>query len=591
MQKEKLSHSGNGNIEKFADKLFSSKEVSGVGTIGVKRITRGKIARGINALGRIFSYSSSRSYGGFFLSFGLFTLFLNLGEYYFRDEPVEVFSSLITGFVLIFIAVPFMLSDKPICILLQDIPPTDYLFFEFFSIKRMHREYDGAKIPFVVAVILGLFPALLGFFVSVEVALITLLLLIFVPISMYSPEFMVIFSLLLIPYFPILPYFEIVLSVLSFLSFLSFTYKVIVGKRVFHFDIYTVLTVLLLGVIFIGGIIKDGSISFVNAVVFLAVLLAYFPAANIIVNRRLADCAIKAVAFSSVPICILAICEFITETFDTGMMFFFNQTPGISATFDYTSSLCAFLCVSCVLSIGLFAEKRNVLKKTSYFVIFCLNLICLILTMSFSAWLAVLICPFLFVVLKSKKIPVISIFFVFALLHLIFLIPSSAMEPIFRTVGFSEGFSETILGLKNATDAFVSNIWFGKALLPSSEITLEGANLVLGIGAELGIFALIIILAIIILRFIHLGAFRKYYNGSNVEMSVKITAFALIAQMILGVGEYIFADLPIFYLFVSVFGVCTSVIRSAKRENDDRQSYFSDIISSESSVIDITLSK
>ena len=113
----------------------------------------------------------------------------------------------------------------------------------------------------------------------------------------------------------------------------------------------------------------------------------------------------------------------------------------------------------------------------------------------------------------------------------------------------------------------------------------------MGIGAELGIFALIIILAIIILRFIHLGAFRKYYNGSNVEMSVKITAFALIAQMILGVGEYIFADLPIFYLFESVFGVCTSVIRSAKRENDDRQSYFSDIISSESSVIDITLSK
>ena len=53
------------------EKIFSSREISGIGSAGTLRLLRGKSSRMLNFLGRCISYTSTRSYGCFLLSFGM----------------------------------------------------------------------------------------------------------------------------------------------------------------------------------------------------------------------------------------------------------------------------------------------------------------------------------------------------------------------------------------------------------------------------------------------------------------------------------------------------------------------------------------
>ena len=101
-------------------RLFKSREISGVGSTGTLRLLRGRSARVLNFIGRCLSYTSARSYGSFLLSFGIVSLLLRLGEYYFRTAIEVSLASLITCLVLAALSIPLLIVDKPICILFQE---------------------------------------------------------------------------------------------------------------------------------------------------------------------------------------------------------------------------------------------------------------------------------------------------------------------------------------------------------------------------------------------------------------------------------------------------------------------------------------
>ena len=108
------------------ERLFASKEVGGMGNVN---FLRGKFVRGINILGRCLSYSSTRSYGCFLLSFGIMSLLLGLGEYYFYSQSQVASTSLLISLAIALVAIPLLVFDKPMCIAVQDFPVTDRIFF------------------------------------------------------------------------------------------------------------------------------------------------------------------------------------------------------------------------------------------------------------------------------------------------------------------------------------------------------------------------------------------------------------------------------------------------------------------------------
>ena len=142
----------------FNEKLFSSREISSVGTVGTMRLLRGGAARLLNFIGRCLSYTSTRAYGCFLMSFGLLSLLLHLSEYYFKAAPEVPLHTILTCAVVVIVAIPLLFFSKPICITVQDFSVTDRLFFEFLSIKRMHRNTEHKSIPSLAAVFLGFIP-------------------------------------------------------------------------------------------------------------------------------------------------------------------------------------------------------------------------------------------------------------------------------------------------------------------------------------------------------------------------------------------------------------------------------------------------
>jgi hypothetical protein len=71
----------------------------------------------------------------------------------------------------------------------------------------------------------------------------------------------------------------------------------------------------------------------------------------------------------------------------------------------------------------------------------------------------------------------------------------------------------------------------------------------------------------------------------------RMSALAVFALICFGTFANVFADITVYYLFFSVFGVLSATLRIAKKEHDDRLGYYGDSRSADSSVIDIRLRK
>jgi len=582
-------------FSRLNERVFSSREISGIGAVGTLRLLRGKGSKILNFLGRCISYTSTRSYGSFLLSFGIVSLLLDLGDYYFRSEPEVSLASIITSLVLAALSVPLLIFDKPLAIVTQDHQFTDHLFFEFLSIKRMHRNVKHVTVSPLVALFIGFIPAVISFFVPIGYVILTIALITVVCIAMTSPEFSMMLTIIAVPYLPALPNPTLILCCLSALTMISYGWKVVLGKRVFNFDVYSVI-VLLLGITaLISGLASDGDGAFTYSLAFFAVIMSYFPIANMISNRRLADNAINAVIVSAIPITVLAVIEFIVEHPKTSYVPPKYSTDGVSVFFSSPDALAAFMLVAVISTLAFMIEKRNKLKKAFYLVVSVLEIAVLGLLLLPEVWLAAVISLLVYPIIKSKRIPIDLLLLFIPLPLLVFTIPRRLLDRISDFFGEEFSFSDRLSGYSEAFDVFLKNApfgtGFGKSAYMNSAVSDTGGifNTLLGVATQIGVIALVLVLAIIILRMRHLSYYRLYLRNSLVEVTGEMTAVALAALLSFGMLSDLFADLTVLYLFWTVLGISAAALRIAKRECDEREGYYGDSRSSESSALDIGL--
>ena len=337
--------------------LFDSLSVRGAGTS--IRAIKAIVSKSFGALSEKFVFTSTRSYGAMGLAYGLLSLFLYFGKNYFLEIPESNLASLIIGIVFSVISIPFIFFDKPICVFLSDFFLTDFVLFEFFSIKRMDKADAVPGFSVLPSVLMGCVPALIGLFAPPIYVLFAVLLLIFISIAIVTPEFPIIFALLVSPYLSPIKDTGAILASLSLLSFVSFAFKVVMGKRSYHFEIYDALFFILASFFLVCGILNN-DVS--NSLVMLALTLAYVPVSNIIINRRLADCAVNALIVSSVPISIASLIEYMISLFG-------DNTFGAKSVFLNTDAYSAFLILALAFSFCFAKEKKNHLKKATYYAI------------------------------------------------------------------------------------------------------------------------------------------------------------------------------------------------------------------------------
>ncbi len=575
---------------------FASKEVSSIGA-GSMSLLRGGAAKTLNFIGRCIAYTSTRAYGFFFLAFGIMSLLLNFGEYYFLEDPDVSFYHLIIGFALALFSIPFLIFDKPICTAFQDFWLTEVIFFEFLSIKRMHKNVEHASVPELVALFLGFIPAVFGFFFSIEWVLLSMIVGTVAVISFTSPEFPLILTVLLLPYLSLIPYSTSVICTLSVLTFASYALKVILGKRVYSFDIYSAVLLIILMLVFISGVMAYGWDGFFGSLVFMSLLISYIPTANMISNRRLTECVFNAVIISAIPIAFVSVAEFFYELSIEDKRPHSAIKEGVSAFFESSAALAAFTLVTAILALYFAANKFKKSKKIYYSAVFLLEVAVLGLLLKPEIWLVMLLLLLAYPMVKSRSLPMEALLAPAVLPYFVYLLPAAVLGAISEVFTSPLTFTERVDGYSEAFEIFSGNIIFGVGAGDGGYVAAGGSrgggvyNTALGLAVEFGIFVLAFAVIVLLLRLRHISYYRRYTRGSAFAGISFVSTFAVLALVFLGAFDSLFSDPSVAYLFFTLFAINGSALRGAKKENDDRLGYYGDASSSEYSALDVSVSR
>ena len=574
----------------------------------VNTVTGSSGATSVTRFGRMFthfcdratnliSYTETRIYGSFFTILGLLSLVVSFVKdylgYYESGIPL---SSLIVSIVVALLGIPFLFSDKPLAIVVQDIPLTDFIFFEFFCIRRMHRYNKERGIHLAVAIVVGILLSALTIVVPVWIIAAVLGVFVYLFLTFLSPEFSFFSIFLAMPYLS----FDsngIFLAVMVAITLVSYGRKVKLGKRVYFFEQYDFSLGVMLLCILVSGIFVKGVESFVSSVVMILLGMGYVLASSLVTNRRLADCLINVIIISSIPVSFIAIAE-------SAQFIYFNSYAafeGATATFEKPHILAIFLLISSALSIYFVNAARSKTSKLLYFSTFLVTFVALFFTKSLWAYVAALFGLIAYGILKLRRGWRVLLSFITAVPYAALFLPTEYMDIVINhPLAVQFGISESMIVWRTSIAMLRNNLFLGigigeecfvEEISKYTDATgiFSSGNFLLEIACEAGIISLCAFMLILLVRLKHRAIYRPYIRTSQVSALSEITTVSVIMLMVYGVFNYIWADMTMYYLFWCVFGLGSAVLRISKQEFDDRVAYFSDGSAEDSSSIDITI--
>ncbi|MBP3592510.1 MAG: O-antigen ligase family protein [Clostridia bacterium] len=583
-------------------KTFYSKRISGIGTAR----SASRLGRALQKAGRALYFIPCRIFGAFFLSLGLVTLLAHFAHYYFLKESADVFVPLVIGVLETILSVLLLISEKPLAIALQDGRLTEYLFFEFFCFKRVHRARAATRVSPFFAVVLGCALAALGYFITPQLLSAVLFGSLFLVLAFSSPEFPFFLTLLLLPFLPLLSHATAALVTLVLISALSFARKVFTGNRVFALEQYDLLILLFAGFYLLAGLFRGGSTSLMAMPGFVILLLGYTLSSNLITNRRLAHRAVGALLFSSAPISALAIYQYFFGLAENRWMdeSFASLISGrVVSTFDNPNVLAVYLLAIAVIAFGFLIESEETVEKILYGICCILSVTALILTWSRGAWLALLITIPAYLCLRFFRRPGFLLSLIFLIPCALYLMPQALQLRLLSILDLTDSSIAYRLSIfRSSLSMLTDNLFLGigigadtfyEGFMPYAEegvIAPHSHNLLLQIGCEAGIFALLTFVLLFFTRMRHLSVYSRYIRRGSMHTVTVFGTLALFALLIFGMTDYIWFAPPMYYLFFVLFGMGSASLRIAKSDADDRFNYHGDARRADASVIDITLS-
>ena len=569
-----------------AEKNFSDTLIGGIGSRYAKRVLGNPLSRFFSRTSRALACIPVRAYGIAILVFGLITLLINFADYYFRALPTSPSEELVTGAVFTVVAIPLLMVNTPLSEFLQKYPLTDALFFDIFCLRRISdTEKSDVPLAWIIPTTVGTVIAVLGFFLPLPIVLTVVGALIFTALSFSSPEFSFMTTVFLLPVIPLTPAPSLVLACLVAITFISFFNKVLLGKRLYHFEQYDVLILLFVLFILISGIFNKGFDSFEHSVLLAVLSFSYFLASNIIVNRRLIDNTVNLFITSSVPTAIYGIIAYFyaparPEWLDPS--FRDSITSRAASTFGNPNIYAVFLLVAITFSLSYATNGGKRKYRPLYAAAFILNTLAMVLTWTRGAWLALILSVLAYLIIGSRRTPKILLGLTLAVPVGLEFIPSTVTERILSSFNFSDSSIVSRLSVwRSSLRMFADNIFIGigvgeeafsEEFLKYAEDSVTAPhshNLFLEIGCEVGIFALILFTFLLLTRIRHRATYAKYVKTSYLKAISTVSGSALFALIAFGMTDYIWYSGTMNFLFWIVFGLGSATLRISKKERDD----------------------
>ena len=570
---------------------FFTREFSGSVTKRFKRILSTGFFRFSKAFSYLLSHISVKVYGTALLSFGLLSTLL----YFLRISADERVVTPIVGIAFASFSIPFLLSDKPLPILLQDFRPTDYLFFEFFCMKRHTIFENQKKFPLIGAVAIGFAPALLSTVVPLWQIALAIGVIVGIYIGMESPEFLFLASLASIPFIRLVPNADLILAATLILAVISFLKKVIYGKRVIYFEQYDIFILIMLLFILISGIFVKGVESFSGSVRMIVFALGYFLSGNIITNHRLTERSANSIIVPGAIASLISLGQLIGILIRSGGHI---ETSELNVLLARADGMAVLLIASAIFAVGMI-RRPSLPARAIYVFSAVISIIGLILSGEVFAVIALIIGSFAYLIIKTNKL-IGLLLPAFLLIPLAFLLlPNSLLNLIF-TYSPSIGTAEELFTLwKNSLEVFFYNIFVGIGIGSESfaeEMAALGtvgypdsSNLFIELGLEAGVFAFLCFCMILITRLRHRSSRYLYIRNSQIEALSISSGVCLFCLLAFGMVNYIWSDSSAYYLFWCIFGIGSATLRVAKRDYDDQVLYYEETSALDSSVIDIEI--
>ena len=567
----------------FYNAIFTSIDVGGRLTRRARSLASFRPIKLLGAAVQSASYASTRTYGWFSMSFGLVSLFLHLAEYYFSSAPSEQLSQLVIGAVFAILSIPLMLVDIPMCEALQRFPITDYIIFEFFSVKRLAEDKSRKKGRPIIGMIIGFIPAIFGFFFPMELVVLVMGIMLLVTVSFVSPEFPFFLMLMLVPYVSLFRYSDIVLVAISLLSLLSFFAKVLLGKRYYSVGISDICMLAFAAVIVVFGVIGGGEASTRISLVLVALSFSYIPATNIIVNRRLADCAVDSIVFSAFPVAIIAIAEYVSGLVAA------SRAPS-SSVMSSPYVLATYLSVAFVFAAYSVGGVRGAVKRAVYIAILPVLAIAIFTTECLPVSIVSVATVIAALIVRRRRVPKELLLAVALLPPLVFFLPTSVLSSISSVSPMSVTLVELREGFLRALDAFGESVVVGVGAADlSGDASGAVLNTILGVASRFGIFAVIVLCFVFVIRLRQDSVYAGFLKSSQLFVFSNMTTVAMFCMATCGWFCDVFADLGLYSLFFVLFGLNTAALRTSKHEYEERVGYFRDQKDIDSSTVDVFL--
>ena len=595
MNKESLSCLLNGyeTVKDTGTERFYCKSICGSPNKRSRSRTARRVDKMVDAFADLMSYSSTRMYGMFCVGFGLLSLLLHFIKEYSTDFEVPLYVLLLGTFISI-LGVIFLVFDKPLSIAFQEFRLTDFILYEFFCIKRMPKKDDVKTIPPFVGLAVGILLAVIGIFIPYYYVIVTLVAVAFFMLTMLSTEFGYFATFLAMPYLSYIPYSDVVFALLTLITLLSFVRKVFMGKRVYAFEQYDLFIGLFLIIAFVSGIIVNGQDSFLSSL-FLAVMASgYALSSSLITNRRLADCMMNSIIVSSLPVTVISIVQGISGLTR-------GEFGGVSGSFSNSGDLAVFLIVSAIFTLYYIHVMKNAGMKLLYSAFLLLMIVALVFVGEIWVLVTGLLALLAYGATKLQKFSGIALVSICALPSLLIFLPLSFVSRISNLPVISLlHLEEYAIRWQNSLSMMLNNIFVGIGIGPgcfSQSIEnydvgatyTDSGSFFLGIGLELGVFALVVFLILFIIRLRHRSRYAAFLKRSQVRELSKFSAVALVALIVYGAFNYLWGNATEIYLFWCVFGVSSAGLRISRQNYDDYVSYYSDGRSDDSSALDVEL--
>lgn len=569
---------------------FFSRELSGSMTKRNKKHLSKSLFKVGKYISEFLSRLTARSYGTVLFCFGIISTlmyFLNLS---FDND----FKTPIIGAVICILSIPFLIFDKPLSVVLQKFRVTDYLFYEFFCMKRHNDLVSERRLPFIASVLLGAIPAALSRFAPLWQVALAVVIIIVIYVGMESPESVFLMSLFALPYLVYINYSDIILVAAVALASISFIRKVIYGKRVLCIEQYDIFIGLMMIFLLISGVFFKGSESFSGSVHMIILALGYMLAGNIITNRRLAERVINSIVISGCVAAIISVIQLSYLLFKTGGSV---DLVHLNLLLARTDGMAMFFIVSTLFSLGMMKQQSK--KNGIYAIPALLSFIALVLSGEFFGIIVLLVLPLAYYVIKANRLTVLILPVLICAPLVVLFLPNNLLNMLFYYSPSIVSAEKLFELWNNSLEVFFNNLFFGVGVGSESfaqEMAAYGmigyadsSNLLIELGIEAGVFALLALLCVLITRVRHRSIQHIYVRNSQIRALSTLSESCMFCMLSFGMINYIWSNPSEYYLFWCVFGIGSGLLRFAKKDYDDKVLYYEEASAHDSSVIDIEI--